>query len=140
MADLRKAILTADDVATDIVDVPEWGVKVGVRGMTITEQLDFLNAVGVGSDADVATLTLDDPGALNALSTPMLESLAAALVAMRVAPRAVGGRPGQPRPVGGTAPAKSDGGRAGQRYCPQSFSRPATSAKLRRMAPATALK
>ncbi len=34
MTDLRAAILAAADTPTTTVDVPEWGVTVGIRSMS----------------------------------------------------------------------------------------------------------
>lgn len=42
---LRDQILNADDLTIEPVDVPEWGVKVGVKSLTVAEQQQFLNAV-----------------------------------------------------------------------------------------------
>jgi len=33
-AEIRKAILSAEDIITQVVDVPEWGLQVRVRGLT----------------------------------------------------------------------------------------------------------
>lgn len=35
---LRETILAAQDIVTELVDVPEWGVKVEVRSMTARER------------------------------------------------------------------------------------------------------
>ncbi len=42
---LRETILAVDDHIVEYVDVPEWGVKVGVKSLTVAEQHQFLNAV-----------------------------------------------------------------------------------------------
>lgn len=34
MSDIRKRILAASDSPIDVVDVPEWGVTVGIRSMS----------------------------------------------------------------------------------------------------------
>lgn len=49
MSDLRAKILNADDVVSETVDVPEWGVTVSVRGMTGAERAKFLEAT-IGED------------------------------------------------------------------------------------------
>jgi hypothetical protein len=41
MAGLKDTILGADDIEEEDHDVPEWGVKVKVRGMTGTERDSF---------------------------------------------------------------------------------------------------
>jgi hypothetical protein len=45
MTDIRTQILNADDFETEIVDVPEWGVKVTVKSLTIAEQTELTDAV-----------------------------------------------------------------------------------------------
>lgn len=55
--DLRKAIANANDIETEVVDVPQWGVKVGVRGMSAGERADFLT-----SFTDPETGTIDYKG------------------------------------------------------------------------------
>jgi len=42
---LRDQILNTDDQADETIDVPEWGVKVGVKGLTLAEQQAFLKKV-----------------------------------------------------------------------------------------------
>lgn len=37
----RDAILNADDIPTEVVDVPQWGGQVRVRGLTGTERDQF---------------------------------------------------------------------------------------------------
>lgn len=44
MSDVRSKILNADDVQSEAVEVPEWGVTVSVRGMTGKERARFLQA------------------------------------------------------------------------------------------------
>ena len=44
MSDLRAKILNADDVQSESVEVPEWGVTVSVRGMTGAERAHYLSA------------------------------------------------------------------------------------------------
>jgi hypothetical protein len=41
MTETRSKILNATDLETEMVDVPEWDVKVEVRGMTVAERLKF---------------------------------------------------------------------------------------------------
>lgn len=40
--DLRKSILAAEDIRSEIVEVPEWNVKLEVRGMSGKERATFL--------------------------------------------------------------------------------------------------
>ena len=41
MSDLRNAVLNAVDIQTETVDVPEWEVKLELRGMTGVERSAF---------------------------------------------------------------------------------------------------
>ena len=50
--ELRKAILEADDIETEVVDVPQWGVKVEVRGMTSKERAKLLRSTTVDGQVD----------------------------------------------------------------------------------------
>jgi hypothetical protein len=43
--ELREAILGADDLPTEIVDVPEWDTKVHVRGLTASERDAYISEV-----------------------------------------------------------------------------------------------
>ena len=40
---LRDTILAADDIASETVDVPEWGVKVTLRGMTGKQRIQLVD-------------------------------------------------------------------------------------------------
>jgi len=42
---IRDTILNVDDTVTEIVDVPEWGVKIEVHGLTVKEQQAFMKSV-----------------------------------------------------------------------------------------------
>lgn len=42
---LRDQIFASDTTEIEIVDVPEWGLKVGVRALSLAEQTQFLQAV-----------------------------------------------------------------------------------------------
>ncbi len=42
---IRDTILSVDDVVSELVDVPEWGVKVEVRGLSVKEQQAFMKSV-----------------------------------------------------------------------------------------------
>ena len=42
---IRDTILNADDVTFATVEVPEWGVTVAVKGLTIAEQQRFMRTV-----------------------------------------------------------------------------------------------
>ena len=44
MAALRDAILAVSDIRSEVVDVPEWGVKVEVRGLTARARAELLQA------------------------------------------------------------------------------------------------
>lgn len=41
---IRDQILAADDIGTDVVHVPAWGVDVKVRGLTLGQRNDALTA------------------------------------------------------------------------------------------------
>jgi hypothetical protein len=41
----KEQILSADDLATELVEVPEWGGSVTVRAMTGTQRAEFENAL-----------------------------------------------------------------------------------------------
>lgn len=57
---LRETILaTADGLEVEIVDVPEWGVKVGVRALSLAEQTNFLQAVRERTGAPQDTFKID---------------------------------------------------------------------------------
>ena len=45
MNDLRRKILEADDLPTEIIDVPEWDTKVHVRGLTASERDAYISEV-----------------------------------------------------------------------------------------------
>ncbi len=49
---IRDQILTAQDIPSESVDVPEWGVKVEVRGMTGAERTRIMDKA-VGQTGDV---------------------------------------------------------------------------------------
>jgi hypothetical protein len=40
----REQILAADDLATELVDVPEWGGQVAIRAMSVAERIRFESA------------------------------------------------------------------------------------------------
>jgi len=42
---LREQILNSEDTITELVDIPEWGVTVAVKGMTIAQQQQFTKSV-----------------------------------------------------------------------------------------------
>lgn len=48
MVNIRQTIFKAADVPSELVDIPEWGVKVEVRGFSLGERLDFYNRVTDG--------------------------------------------------------------------------------------------
>ena len=49
---IRDQILSAQDIPSEMVDVPEWGVKVEVRGMTGAERTRIMDKA-VGQTGDV---------------------------------------------------------------------------------------
>lgn len=51
----RDQILESEDIKTELVDVPEWGGKVGVRMMTGTERDEFEAHIVVRNGDDVST-------------------------------------------------------------------------------------
>ena len=54
MSDLRSTILAAADSPTETVDVPEWGVKVGIKSMSAKSRAGVMELAqqGEGIDAD----------------------------------------------------------------------------------------
>lgn len=40
--ELRNTILNAEDISKELVDIPEWGVAVEVRGLTASERFRIL--------------------------------------------------------------------------------------------------
>lgn len=50
---LRDKILATNDLAIEIVDVPEWGVTVGVRAMTLRERFDIFGPASRGPDGEL---------------------------------------------------------------------------------------
>jgi hypothetical protein len=49
---IRDLILTSQDIPSEIVDVPEWGVKVEVRGMTGASRTRIMD-LAVGNEGSV---------------------------------------------------------------------------------------
>ena len=45
MSELRKKILTAVDLISEVVDVPEWDAKLEIRGMTGAERAKFMRRI-----------------------------------------------------------------------------------------------
>ena len=54
-SELRQTILEADDIESEIVEVPEWGIKVEVRGMTSKERAKLLKVSAKGGEVDMVT-------------------------------------------------------------------------------------
>ena len=94
---LRDTILTADDLGSEIVDVPEWGVQVLVKGMDgiqrsqiqklATSESDTANAqilVLVARDPDTEDLIFDkaDVDALSGKSGKAVEDVVLAAIRM----------------------------------------------------------
>lgn len=97
-ADLRTAILSADDITTEPVEVPEWGCTLHVKSMTGSKRAEMLkSAAGEDGTMDYARLypqvviatvtdpetgeyvfTANDQDALNLKSGAVLERLAQA--------------------------------------------------------------
>ncbi len=42
---IRDKIIKADDLGSEIVSIPEWGVKIEVRAQTVDQQFDLLDRV-----------------------------------------------------------------------------------------------
>jgi hypothetical protein len=42
VSDLKQAIANADDIESDVVHVPQWGVDIGVRSMDGNDRADLL--------------------------------------------------------------------------------------------------
>jgi hypothetical protein len=60
MADLRSMILEADDLASEPVEVPEWGVTVEVRAMDGKTRARFLkNSTGRDGKVDIERFSAD---------------------------------------------------------------------------------
>ena len=53
---LREAIFSADDIAKEIVEVPEWGVSVEVRAMTAAERAKLGEGAMVGDKTNVGLM------------------------------------------------------------------------------------
>ena len=54
MASLRDRILAANDIPTEAVEVPEWGLTVEVKGMTGADRTRLLDmAITGGGEVDV---------------------------------------------------------------------------------------
>ena len=51
--ELRKTILEADDIATEIVEVPEWGTSIEVRGMDGKERAKLLKGAATGGEINM---------------------------------------------------------------------------------------
>ena len=49
---LRQQVLNAKDVNSELVDVPHWGVKIEVRGMTVGERVRFFDRVSKNGEVD----------------------------------------------------------------------------------------
>lgn len=45
-ADLRSRILATEDIPVEMVDVPEWGVTIEVRGMTGGDRAEIMQEIG----------------------------------------------------------------------------------------------
>lgn len=56
---LRETILAADDIASEIVEVPEWGVKIEVRGMNGADRSRILSRAAEGSGISVGDMYVD---------------------------------------------------------------------------------
>lgn len=54
MPGLAELILQAQDIQEEIVEVPEWNVKVLVRGMTGAERARYLESVMEGTKFNIA--------------------------------------------------------------------------------------
>lgn len=54
MTDLRAAILAAADTPITTVDVPEWGVTVGIRSMSAKSRADVMELAQQGEGIDAS--------------------------------------------------------------------------------------
>lgn len=52
---LRQTILNADDIVKEVVDVPEWGIKIEVRGMTAKERAKLLKSSATSGEVNMVT-------------------------------------------------------------------------------------
>lgn len=52
-SELRKTILEADDEQSALIDVPEWGVTVLIKGMSAKERALLLKRVSKGGEVDL---------------------------------------------------------------------------------------
>ena len=52
MVNIRQAALNAKDVKTELVEIPEWGATVEVRGFTLGERLEFLQRVAPNGEVN----------------------------------------------------------------------------------------
>jgi len=50
---LRDSILAADDIDTELVEIPEWDVTVEVRGMTGADRSRILEVAAAGGDGGI---------------------------------------------------------------------------------------
>ena len=87
---LRDTILNADDLVRETVDVPEWGVKVGIRSLTARERgvmvdqvkdrkhmyADMLIAVAFDPDTGEQLFTKADRDALSEKNGQVMDRLA----------------------------------------------------------------
>lgn len=54
--DLREVILSQDDIPSELLDVPEWGVKVEVRGLTGRERAQLVQPIADTQHADMRVM------------------------------------------------------------------------------------
>ena len=52
-SELRKTILEADDIGIELVEVPEWGTTIEVRGMDGTQRAKLLKGAAAGGEVDM---------------------------------------------------------------------------------------
>lgn len=57
--DLRATILASDDIPVEMVDVPEWGVTIEVRGMNGADREAVLNRAAEGDGLSVGGMYVD---------------------------------------------------------------------------------
>ena len=53
---LKQTIFSADDITKELVEVPEWGVKVEVRSMTAAERAKLGEGASKGDKTDVGLM------------------------------------------------------------------------------------
>lgn len=53
---LRETILSADDLGSEIINVPEWGVTVEIRGLTVEQRAHVMETAYIDDKIDSVKL------------------------------------------------------------------------------------